>query len=299
MKLKAWIEAARLRTLPVALAGIVATLGYNILNENINWVPLVICLIFAILCQVASNFANEYFDYRAGRDRPGREGPRRGVTEGDIHPRDMKRAIFITLGIAAALGLSLIGWGGWWLIAAGIIIMLGVFAYSTGPFPLSTHGLGEVAVILFFGVAPVVLTYYVETGLWSWQLLRGGIAMGLIGANVLIVNNYRDIDDDRSVGKHTLAVILGPHAMIALYVIDWIVALLIMLPDWLMISGIATCIILPLFAILGTGIAVAMTRQRGAALTRQLRNTSLAMFAYASVFTFMAFLRASLSHNIC
>lgn len=157
LRLKAWIEAARLRTLPVAVAGIVTTLGYNILNDNLNWLPLIICLVFAVLCQIASNFANEYFDYKSGRDKPGRQGPRRGVTEGDITPAAMKHAIFVTLALAACLGLSLIYWGGWWLIAVGVAVMLGVFAYSTGPFPLSTHGLGEIAVIIF-----LVLSLYVS-----------------------------------------------------------------------------------------------------------------------------------------
>ncbi|MCM1450300.1 MAG: 1,4-dihydroxy-2-naphthoate octaprenyltransferase [Clostridiales bacterium] len=288
---KAWIEAARLRTLPVAVAGIVTTLGYNILNDNLNWLPLIICLVFAVLCQIASNFANEYFDYKSGRDKPGRQGPRRGVTEGDITPASMKHAIFITLALAACLGLSLIYWGGWWLIAVGVAVMLGVFAYSTGPFPLSTHGLGEIAVIIFFGIVPVCLTYFVETGLWSLQVLRGGISMGLIGDNVLIVNNYRDIDDDRAVGKHTLATIFGPKTMIALYITNWLGALALMLPDWLSIGTPVTCVVLPLFAIVGVLIAIAMTRHSGASLTKFLRDTSVAMFAYASLFAMMSLLK--------
>lgn len=138
-----WIEAMRLRTLPVSVAGVVTALAYNLKFGNFNAVPWVICLLFAVMAQVASNFANEYFDYKEGRDKPGREGPRRGVTEGEISPGAMKRAVYITLGLACCLGLSLVGWGGWWLLAVGAFVAVGVFAYSAGPFPLSTNGLGR------------------------------------------------------------------------------------------------------------------------------------------------------------
>ena len=103
-----WIEAMRLRTLPVSVAGVVTALAYNLKFGNFNAVPWVICLLFAVMAQVASNFANEYFDYKEGRDKPGREGPRRGVTEGEISPGAMKRAVYITLGLACCLGLSLV-----------------------------------------------------------------------------------------------------------------------------------------------------------------------------------------------
>ena len=118
-KIGYWIEAMRLRTLPVSVAGVLMAVGYNIGAGSFKALPAVICLIFAVLCQIASNFANEYYDYKAGRDRRGRQGPRRGVTEGEISPGAMKAATFGVLAAAAALGLSLTYWGGAWLIAAG------------------------------------------------------------------------------------------------------------------------------------------------------------------------------------
>ena len=151
----------RLRTLPVSVAGVFVALGFNIAGGSFSALPASLCLIFAILCQIASNFANEYYDYRAGRDHIGREGPRRGVTEGDISARAMKYATFGVLAMAAVVGLSLTCWGGLWLIWVGALIGLGALAYSAGPWPLSTHCLGEVAVIAFFGIVPVNLTYYV------------------------------------------------------------------------------------------------------------------------------------------
>lgn len=287
MKLKAWIEAMRLRTLPVAVAGIITASGYNMLNDNVNVVPLILCLVFALLCQVASNFANEYFDYKAGRDRVGREGPRRGVTEGDITPCAMKRAIIFTVALACCVGLSLIAWGGWWLIAVGVAVVAGLFAYSTGPYPLSVHGLGEVAVILFFGLVPVCCTYYVETLGWSWQVVRGGLAIGLLGANVLIVNNYRDVDDDRSVGKKTLAVRWGRTAMIVLYIFDALAAIGLMMPEWLE-AGVWMSLLPALFAFLAVCIALSLRRHEGAALTPFLGMTAMLMCLYSIAFAVMA-----------
>lgn len=234
--MKAWIEAMRLRTLPVSLAGVVAALGYARLLDNPNYMVFFLCLLFATLAQIASNFANEYFDFKAGLDRPGREGPRRGVTEGDITPRAMKLATFGTLGAACIIGISLIAWGGWPILVFGIIIALGVFAYSTGPFPLSHHGLGEVAVICFFGLAPVCLTFFLMTGYVDTYVWAGAISIGLMGANVLLVNNIRDIHDDREVGKRTLAVILGRKAASFFYFINGWIAVWLMGSVWIWIG---------------------------------------------------------------
>ena len=148
-KLACWVEAMRLRTLPVSVAGVIGACGYALLDGKFKPAVAVLCLLFAVLAQIASNFANEYYDFKGGLDRKGREGPRRGVTEGDLTPGAMKAATFVTLGLACCVGLSLLLWGPWWLILAGVAIALGVLAYSTGPYPLSHHGLGEVAQFAF------------------------------------------------------------------------------------------------------------------------------------------------------
>lgn len=226
---KDWIEAMRLRTLPVSVAGVLGGGGCAAYYERFRWLPFLICLVFAVMAQIVSNFANEYFDFRNGLDRRGREGFRRGVTEGDISPSAMRNATFAVLAAACALGCSLIYWGGWWLILVGVSIAVFALAYSTGPWPLSHHGLGELAVVIFFGIVPVTLTAYVQTQ--SWDILPVAlplsIAIGLMGANVMIVNNYRDLEDDRRVGKHTLAVIIGPRATLALYICNAFLALLL------------------------------------------------------------------------
>lgn len=227
-KPKAWIEAMRLHTLPVSVAGVISGAGCAAYYKSFHWLPFTICLVFAIGAQIVSNFANEYFDYKNGLDRKGREGFRRGVTEGDITPRAMRNATFALLLAVSILGCTLIYWGVWWLIAVGIAVAIFAMGYSAGPYPLSHHGLGEIAVVIFFGLVPVIMTTYVQTLSWAMLPLTFWIALaiGLMGANVLIVNNYRDIEDDRAAGKSTLAVKFGAKAMERLYFINGILALI-------------------------------------------------------------------------
>lgn len=211
---RAWVEAMRLRTLPVSVAGVIAGGACARLSGGFRLLPFLVCLIFAAMAQVVSNFANEYFDFKKGLDSKGREGFRRGVTEGDISPRAMRNATFGLLAATCAVGLTLLIWGPWWLICIGILIAVFALAYSAGPWPLSSHGLGDLAVIVFFGLVPVSLTAWIEAGdlLLFWPTSAISVAIGLMAANVLVVNNYRDADDDRKVGKRTTVVIFGRKA---------------------------------------------------------------------------------------
>lgn len=282
-KFKCWIEAMRLRTLPVSLAGVIAGCGYAANIGSFRIIPAVLCFAVAFLAQIASNFANEYFDYRNGLDRPGREGPRRGVTEGDITPRAMLTATIATLGAACAAGLCLTLYGSQWIILVGIAIALGVLAYSTGPYPLSHHGLGEVAVVLFFGLIPVNFTAWLQSGAWTSECLLGSISIGLMGANVLIINNYRDADDDLAVGKHTLAVITGPRAMPWLYAANAVAATILVIPQWhgygklVPASYLASAVV----------ISMIMPLLKGHRLTPLLGITAVIMFIYSVLFALL------------
>lgn len=274
--IKYWIEAMRLRTLPVSLAGVIMAVGYAVIDRVFQPLPCVLCVLFAVLAQIASNFGNEYFDYRDGLDKPGRVGPRRGVTEGDITPQSMKRATFITLAAACAVGCLLVLWGGWWLLLAGAIIVCGAIAYSTGPYPLSRHGLGEVAVILFFGVVPVNLTYYVQSGVFTQTVFLGSLAMGLMGANVLIVNNYRDAEADAAVGKRTLAVIFGLKFASTLYLLNGLAAVALMIGALSHVQGIAIG-----YIVLHLILWKFMDRHTGTALNPLLGMTAMLMLLFA------------------
>lgn len=219
----------RLRTLPASVAGVIAAAGCAAYYHKFQIGIFLICLLFAVLAQIVSNFANEYFDFRKGLDKKGREGFRRGVTEGDISPGSMARATFILLGIDALVGISLLQWGPWWLILVGLAIGVFALAYSAGPYPLSHHGLGDIAVVVFFGLVPVTFTTYLMTG--SWEMIPVtvpvALAVGLMITNILIVNNYRDADDDRTVNKRTTVVIFGRKTMTNVYFANGILAILL------------------------------------------------------------------------
>ncbi len=280
---KAWIEAMRLRTLPVSIAGVLIGWGCALMSGKFLVVPAILCLLFALIAQIASNFANEYYDFKGGLDRKGREGFRRGVTEGDIKPEDMKRATFSLIGIDAVIGLSLLYWGSWWLIPIGFAIFCFAVGYSAGPYPLSHHGLGDVAVVLFFGLVPVWFTAWLcseATAVW-WQPVLCGLGIGLSAANVLIVNNYRDCDDDFSVGKRTTVVIFGRKAMAWVYLVNgWIAALLIVLgtpTDYLLL-------IIPfavVYAIRNTSLQRILTHSTGAQLNPLLGKTAVLLMLFS------------------
>lgn len=278
--IKAWIEAMRLRTLPVSVAGVITAVAFNVMTSTFSCWKAALCMTFAVLAQIASNFANEYYDYRAGLDRKGREGPRRGVTEGDITPQAMKRATYGTLAAACAIGLAIAMTAGWWLIPVGVLIAIGVVAYSTGPYPLSHHGLGEVAVVFFFGIIPVNLTYYVQAGAFDAVVALASVSIGLMGANVLIVNNYRDADDDRAVGKHTLAVIAGRRAVSGLYLFNGYIAVALMLTVWLSMGWMA-CIVPIVYLALHTLLWHKINLRQGASLNPMLGMTACLMAAYS------------------
>lgn len=282
--IKYWIEAMRLRTLPVSLAGVVLGTGYALEAGTVRWMAVFLCFGVALLAQIASNFANEYYDYVNGLDKVGREGPRRGVTEGDISPEAMKTATFVTLALACCCGLALILYGSWWLIFVGIAVALGVLAYSTGPYPLSHHGLGEVAVMVFFGLVPVNFTCWLASGQWSGACLLGSVSAGLLGANVLIVNNYRDADDDSAVAKHTLAVILGKKIMPWFYAIDALMAMTLMSGAW---ESKGLPLVPVVFAVIFMIPAFAMSRLSGARLTPILGITAVLMFVYCTMFAIL------------
>lgn len=271
----------RLRTLPVSIAGVLAGCGCALWQGKFSIIPAAICLLFALTAQIASNFGNEYYDFKNGVDRKGREGFRRGVTEGDITPQAMKRATFTMLGTAAALGCTLLFFGGLWLLPTGCAILLFALAYSTGPYPLSHHGLGDVTVVIFFGVVPVTLTCYLQTGEWSElpALLGTSAATGLLAANVLIVNNYRDMEDDKAVGKRTTVVIFGRRTMGNVYLLSGVTAMVIMFPLWAKLPLWALAVPV-LYLALHTATWRKLIHSRGTSLNPLLGRTAVNLLLF-------------------
>lgn len=278
--MKKWIEAMRLRTLPVSLAGVICGTACALMQGAFNATVALLCTLFAALAQIASNFGNEYYDYKNGIDRKGREGFRRGVTEGEISPRAMKRATYTTLMLAAAIGCTMLFFGPWWLIFVGAIIALFALGYSAGPYPLSHHGLGDVAVIIFFGIVPVTFTCYLQTGSFDHRTLLTSVAVGLLAANVLIVNNYRDMEDDKAVGKNTTVVIFGRKVMGWCYMLAGMAAMAVMSPVWMELRLWSLAII---FVYLALHIKnwLYLKKAQGAALNPLLGKTAVTLLIFS------------------
>lgn len=285
-QLKIWIEALRLRTLPVSLSGVVIAVALAHYRGCLQWTPAVLCLLFALLAQIVSNLANEYYDYLRGADKKGRVGPRRGVTEGDIKPDTLKWVTVCTLVAACAVGCGLLFYGPWWLLVVGVVIALAALAYSAGPYPLSYHGLGEAAVFVFFGLVPVNLTYFIQSGAFDAIVVFASISIGLMGVNVLLVNNYRDMEDDIDAGKHTSVVIFGRKLAATAYLINGFVAVSILSPLWVRLTLFSSWLCLvPAVVYLGihTSNWWKLCHSTGAALNPLLGATARAMLLFTAL----------------
>lgn len=271
---KDWISAARPRTLPASVSPVIAASAYAFYAGTFRWIPAVLCLLFALLAQVASNMANDYFDYVKGSDKAGRVGPRRAVASGDITPRAMLMGTFCVLGVACAVGLGLVFFAGWQLIPIGVIIALFALAYTAGPYPLAYHGLGDVTVFLFFGLVAVNMTYYVQALQFDADVFLLSIAMGLLSINILLVNNYRDMEEDAAANKRTTVVLFERRFALLWYFVNGVVAVLLLFPclaDFGIVYIFLPAIIY-LFLHIKTGLAI--KQREGEALNPLLGATA-------------------------
>lgn len=204
--LKYWILASRPKTLTAALLPVVTAISLAFSEGRGRWVPAVLCCLFAALMQIAANFINDLFDFKKGTDREDRLGPERACAQGWISPQAMQRGIIIVLIAACTIGLCLLPYGGWGLVWIGIACVVFAFLYTT---LLSYMGCGDLLVWVFFGFVPVCGTYYVQALTLTpsvWWLAAG---CGLVTDTLLVLNNYRDREQDALSGKRTLIVVLG------------------------------------------------------------------------------------------
>jgi 1,4-dihydroxy-2-naphthoate octaprenyltransferase len=208
-RLAIWVAATRPRTLPAAVAPVLVGSALAWHAGGFSLWPALICLGFALLIQVGTNFANDYYDFVQGADTAARVGPRRAVAAGLVTPTVMRRAMAGVFAVAFLLGLSLIHWGGPWLLVIGVASILCGIAYTGGPYPLGYHGLGDVFVFLFFGLVAVGATFFVQVGRLTGECLLLAVPVGLLAANILVANNYRDAETDAATGKRTLVVRFG------------------------------------------------------------------------------------------
>ena len=177
--LRAWFVAVRpysfgAASIPVAVA---SALAYT--DGSFHWLPALLCWLFALSMQCTANLVNDLWDFLKGADRPDRLGPDRAFAKGYITLPAMKAGIAAFTLLSCAIGSGLLWYGGWWMIPVGLACVVFAFFYTAGPYPLAYHGLGDVAVVLFFGVVPVGFTYYLLTGTWTWETTTAALACGL------------------------------------------------------------------------------------------------------------------------
>lgn len=239
-----WIEAARLRTLPAAVIPVAVGTALAAAHHRADYADAVICLVFALLVQIGTNFANDYYDFIKGADTAARVGPRRAVAAGLIAAPAMRLAMGLVFGAAFFTGLLLLRAGGWLLLPIGIVCILCGIAYTGGPYPLGYNGLGDLFVFIFFGLVAVDTTFYVQAGYVSPDVTACAAAIGLLVANILVPNNYRDAVTDAAAGKKTLVVRFGKRFAVWQYGLSAAVALLC--PPALRLFGYGWAVLLPL-----------------------------------------------------
>lgn len=221
-----WIDSARPKTLPAAVVPIlVGTAEANRMGV-FDWWPVSICLVFALLVQIATNMANDYYDHVRGADTPERVGPERLVASGRIAPRKMLWASLAIFLVAFLVGLNLVVYRDWSLLVVGVVSIVFGYGYTGGPFPLAYRGLGDVFVIFFFGLVATMGTVYVVMGELTLEAGLLGLVLGLLANNILVVNNYRDLETDRQANKMTLIARFGRNFGLAQYRLQLVVAFL-------------------------------------------------------------------------
>jgi 1,4-dihydroxy-2-naphthoate octaprenyltransferase len=217
-KLSYWLLAARPKTLVVALTPLLVggSLAYAD-SGTFHIAPWLAALAAALFIQIGTNLHNDAADFDRGADSAGRLGPKRAVAEGWLDAAAVRQGAAISFSIAFLLGIYLVSIGGWPIMLLGLGAIAAGYAYTGGPRPIAYSPLGELFVLLFFGLAAVGGTYYLQTLTLTGSALLAGIVVGLPAAAVLVINNYRDLDSDRLVGKHTLTYFIGRPASRWLY----------------------------------------------------------------------------------
>ena len=280
---KAWLLAARPKTLtgaavPVMIGVSLAWVDSRQYGDDVQWVAALLCFLFAFIMQIDANFINDFFDFANGTDDTStRLGPRRACAQGWVKLSSMKRAIALTTCLACVIGLPLVWFGGLEMILVGAVCVVFCFLYTTH---FSYLGLGDLLVLVFFGVVPVCISYYLHLHTVTWQVFLASLACGMVIDALLIVNNYRDRDTDREAGKNTIIVRLGAEAGRQLYIGVGVGAIILGGTFWM--NGHPLAFFLPLiYFVLHVFTYLKIKRiDRGKALNLCLGETARNIFIY-------------------
>ncbi|MEX0770985.1 MAG: 1,4-dihydroxy-2-naphthoate polyprenyltransferase [Balneolaceae bacterium] len=243
-----WLDAARPKTLFAGFVPVLTGASLAWADHSLDTLATLVALFCALTIQVGTNFANDYFDFVKGADTDTRIGFQRATASGRISPRAMLFATIGTMSMAFLAGLYLVWIGGWIVFWIGVFSLIFGILYTGGPFPLGYNGLGDLFVFLFFGFVAVMGTYYVNALEWSPGSFWLSLPVGALCVNILVVNNLRDIDQDREVGKKTIGVLLGERALKIEYLLMLILAYTV-LPLLYSLYNFSGMILLPLLSL--------------------------------------------------
>jgi len=278
----AWLLATRPKTLPAAVAPVVVGSAMAYAHQGFALLPATAALVVALLMQVGVNLANDYFDYTKGVDTQDRRGPVRVTQGGLIAPNRVKSAMTMVFVLSLLPGIYLIIVGGWPAAAIGAASIIAAVAYSGGPYPLASHGLGDLFVFIFFGLVAVCGTYYVQALTLTPLVVMMGVIVGFLITAILVVNNLRDIQTDRKTGKRTLAVMIGEKRTRAVYTV--LLGSAYVITGFIWLCGLAsTWLLLPLASLPLAFLQIRLIRRPsdGPALNNLLAQTAKLSFFFS------------------
>ncbi len=279
-----WWLAIRPKTLPAAASGVVMGSALAWADDSFQMMPALAALCVALLLQIGSNVANDVYDFERGADTSERQGPLRVTQAGLLTTAQVKRGMWTIFLLASLFGLYLAYVRGWGIVLVGLAAIVSAIAYTGGPFPLGYYGLGDLFVFIFFGLVAVTGTYYVQAASISAAAWGMSVPVGLIITAILVVNNLRDLENDKKTGKYTMAVRLGVQGARIEYLLCMAVAYLF-LPVLIFLK------IIPAFSLLAwvsLPLALKTLRvvftQQGPALNAALAGTGQTIFTYSVLF---------------
>ncbi|WP_440007484.1 1,4-dihydroxy-2-naphthoate polyprenyltransferase [Halomicrococcus sp. SG-WS-1] len=295
---EAWLMAARPHTLPAAAAPVVVGAGLAVHEGVFAPLPALAAFLGAALIQIGTNFANDYYDAVKGVDTDEREGFTRVTQSGLIPANEVRRAMYATFAAAVVVGVYLVAVGGLPILVVGLASVASGVAYAGGPYPLGSHGLGDLFVFVFFGVVAVMGTFYVQAasfvagvpigipdGTVTWTAFLASLPVAAVSTNILVVNNVRDIETDREAGKKTLAVLVGRQAscaeFVALLALSYLVPVFLWTTDAFSPAVLLPLVTLPYAALVSRTV---LTETSGDALNPALERTGKLLAAHSALF---------------
>ena len=283
-RFKAWLIAFRLPTLSAAIVPVLVGSAAASESGYFRFLPFLAALVAALLIQIGTNLANDYFDFHKGADNAERMGPLRVTQSGIIAPHTVRIAAILAFGLSALVGVYLIAVGGWLILMIGVLSILAGVLYTGGPWPLGYNGLGDLLAFTFFGLIAVVGTFYLHAGQLVPSAMVVAVPVGLLVTAILVVNNLRDIDSDRAAGKRTLAVLIGREATQIQFLLLVAVAYLLVGARWFL-GADSTWFWLPWLTLpLAVSISRAVISQEGRFLNRVLRRTAMLHLIFGVLF---------------